>query len=277
MKTSAWCVAVAVCLCSAGARAQAGATDDESGPLFAAATKALAEGRPGDAIAALEGLADRATIDPVASYDRGLAYALRVRVGAETPGDLGRAAQGFEEARELTSDAKLADDASRALVVVRSEVARRRVRAGQPVEVDPGRSLARAVAKLLSEDVWAAFCVVASLALTTGLFMRWLRRGPRERIAGGIVASVAAPLLAATTAMTLASRHDRWTLHEAVVVTASARPTDERGITLPGSMPLPEGARVEIVEARGPSTRVRFGATDAWVQASALREIARRD
>jgi hypothetical protein len=32
---------------------------------------------------------------------------------------------------------------------------------------------------------------------------------------------------------------------------------------------------VEIVEPRGASTRVRFGATDAWVSSSTLRELAR--
>lgn len=46
---------------------------------------------------------------------------------------------------------------------------------------------------------------------------------------------------------------------------------------LPGGMRLPEGARVEIVESRGASTRVRFGATDAWVSSAALRELARAD
>ena len=43
-------------------------------------------------------------VDAAASYDRGLAYAMRVRIGAEVPGDLGRAAQGFEEARELSRE-----------------------------------------------------------------------------------------------------------------------------------------------------------------------------
>ena len=32
---------------------------------------------------------------------------------------------------------------------------------------------------------------------------------------------------------------------------------------------------MEIVEARGAWTRVRFGAIDAWVAAGALRELAR--
>ncbi len=78
--------------------------DDGAAALFESATKALHEGRAGDAIGAFETLADEGVVDAVASYDRGLAYAMRVRIGAEVPGDLGRAAQGFEEARDLSRD-----------------------------------------------------------------------------------------------------------------------------------------------------------------------------
>jgi hypothetical protein len=249
--------------------------DDDPAVLFAQATLALREGRAGDAIASFEALADRGVVDPVASYDRGLAYATRVRIGAEVPGDLGRAAQGFEEARDLSHDARLGEDASRALTVVRSEVARRRTRAGQPVEVDPGRSLGRAVASLLGEDTWAGLAVAASALLSLGLFVRWLTRAARVRVACAVAAGVAAPVLAVSTAMTLAARHDRLGLREAVVVTASARPIDERGIAVSGAPPLPEGARVEIVDARGASSRVRFGAMEAVVPADALRDLAR--
>jgi len=249
--------------------------DEDPTALFAQATQALKDGRAGDAIASLEALADRGAVDPVASYDRGLAYAIRVRVGAEVPGDLGRAAHGFEEARDLSRDAKLSDDASRALAIVRSEVARRRTRAGQPVEVDPGRSLGRTVAGLLGEDTWAGLAVGASAIFSLGLFVRWRASAPRVRVACGVAAGVAALVLAVALAMTLAARHDRLGLHEAVVVTAGARPTDERGIALSGATPLPEGARVEILEARGASSRVRFGAIEAVVPADALRDLAR--
>ena len=168
-------VAVALLLSAPSARA-----DDDPSALFAQGTRALGEGRP------VEAVADRGVVDPVASYDRGLAYAARVRIGAETPGDLGRAIHGFEEARELTHDPRLADDAMRALTIVRSEVARRRVRAGEPVEVDPGRSLARTVARLLGEDTWATVAAAASALLALGLFVRWIARAARVRIAGGV-------------------------------------------------------------------------------------------
>lgn len=251
--------------------------DDVETPavLFAKGTQALREGRASDAITAFEALADRGTVDPAASYDRGLAYAMRVRIGAEVPGDLGRAAHGFEEARDLTHDAKLSDAASRALTVVRSEVARRRTRAGEPVEVDAGRSLARTVSSLLAEDSWCVLAAVCSAILAIGLFVRWLARAGRVRVGAAVAAGLAAPVMVLAIAMALAARHDRLEVREAVVVTPGSRPTDERGIVAPGATPLPEGARVEVVDSREAHARIRFGALDAWVPSSALRDIAR--
>jgi hypothetical protein len=267
----------AVALTSRPARADSSPAGDDTGALFATATKALHEGRAGDAIGAFETLADDGVVDAVASYDRGLSYALRVRIGAEVPGDLGRAAQGFEEARDLSRDPGLTEDAARALVVVRGEIARRRLRAGEPVEVDPGRSLGRTLAGLLPEALWSAMAVVLSAALAAGLFARGWGRRPRTRIAGGVVASITVPALAVAVGMTLAARHDRWSLREAVVVAPGARVTDPRGLAVPGAKALPEGARVEIVESRGASTRVRFGTVDAWVSSGTLRELSRID
>jgi hypothetical protein len=257
---------------SSGARA-----DDDTAQLFSAATTALHDGRPTEAISALEALADRGVVDAAASYDRGLAYAQRVRIGAEIPGDLGRAAHGFEEARALSSDPALIDDATRALTVVRSEVARRRIRAGQSVEVDPGRSLARAVAGLVPEDAWFIVAAAASATFGVGLFVRRVAGSRRLRVVSGVAAGVAVPVLTLSVVMTLASRHDRLYLREAVVVSAGARPSSEQGIAQPGAAPLAEGARVELLDSRGGWTRVRFGALETWLASTTLRPIARLD
>jgi hypothetical protein len=244
--------------------------------LFATGAKALQEGRSGDAVASFEALADRGVVDPVASYDRGLAYAARVHAGAELPGDLGRAAHGFEEACELSEDRQLVADASRALEAVRSEVARRRARAGLPVEVDYGRSLGRAVANLIPEDAWAILATLASALLSLALFFRWLSADTRRRVVAGVTAGVAAPVLLVAAGMTLASRHDRHDLREAVILVES-RPVDARGLALSGVTSLPEGARVEVIASDGAVARVRFGAADARIPAAALRPLARRD
>jgi hypothetical protein len=249
--------------------------DGDPAAIMSDGVKALRDGRASDAIAAFESLADLGVVDAVASYDRGLAYASRVRVGAEVPGDLGRAAHGFEEARDLTRDPKLADDATTALTVLRSEVARRRTQAGQSVEVDPGRSLGRTVAGLLSEDTWAVLAILSSATLAIGVFVRMRTTRRRLRVGAGVAAGLAAPALFMAIAMVVSARHDRLELREAVVVSPSARPSDEHGLVAPGATPLPEGVRVELVEARGMWTRVRFGVLDAWVPASALRELSR--
>jgi hypothetical protein len=269
---------VAGCLVAVHARAQAApAPEQDDSALFASGVRALHDGRAGDAVVAFEALADRGAVDPVSSYDRGLAYAERVRIGGESPGDLGRAIHGFEEARELSNDGRLVDDATKALMVARSEVARRRLRAGQPVEVDPSRSLSRALSRLLSENVWAWLCVATSSALTAGLFVRWLSKAPRARVGGGVTAGVSMPLLVVAVGMTLAVRHDRLHLREAVVVTSAARPLDARGIAVPGATALPEGARVEVIATEGGSTRVRFGSTDEWIASGSLRDLARTE
>jgi hypothetical protein len=249
--------------------------DDNAATLMASGTKALHDGRASDAITAFEALADQGVVDAVASYDRGLAYAARVHIGAEVPGDLGRAAHGFEEARDLTRDPKLADDATSALTILRSEVARRRTQAGQSVEVDPGRSLLRTVAGLLTEDTWAVLAILSSATLAIGVFTRTRTTQRRLRVGAGVAAGLAAPALVVAIVMVLSARHDRLELREAVVVSPSARPSDEHGLVAPGATPLPEGARVELVEGRSMWTRVRFGALDAWVPTSALRELAR--
>jgi hypothetical protein len=261
---------------SALALAEQGDGEPSTATLFTDGAKALQEGRPADAIAEFEALADRGVVDPVASYDRGLAYALRVRSGAEDPGDLGRAVEGFEEARDLSHDGRLIDDASKALILVRSEIARRRTRAGESVEVDPGRSLGRSLAALLSEDTWAMLCILASVVMSLALAARWLGLEPRLRVSSGIVLGIAAPLLVLSVVMTLAARHDRLTLREAVVVAASARAVDDRGIVVAGGSALPEGARVEVLDTHGSQARVRFGTTEQWINAATLREIARR-
>jgi hypothetical protein len=131
------------------------------------------------------------------------------------------------------------------------------------------------VAALLGEDTWADLAVGASAILSLGLFARWLASVPRVRVACAVAAGVAAPVLAVSVAMALAARHDRLGLREAVVVTASARPIDDRGIAMPSATPLPEGARVEIIEARGASSLVRFGTVEALLPATSLRDLAR--
>jgi hypothetical protein len=248
---------------------------DDADALFAAGVAALKDGRATEAVTSFEALADRGVLDAAMSYDRGLAYASRVRVGAEVPGDLGRAAQGFEEARAMSRDEALALDAAQALSVVRAEVGRRRARAGDPVELDQGLGLGRSVTHVVSEDAWCALAAVASVALGAALFVRWLAKSRRARVVATIAAAIAVPLMLIFAALGASLRHERVHRREAVIVAVDARPADDRGITIPNATPLPEAALVEILGARSGWTRVRWGSTEAWVPSSTLRAVAR--
>lgn len=251
--------------------------DDEQTPdaIFRAATDALSGDRPADAIVTLESLADHGVVDPVASYDRGLAYALRVRAGAEQPGDLGRAAHGFEEARELSSDPALVADATRALVAVRAEVARRRSRAGDPVELSSGVSLGRSIVRLLPENAWAGLAVAFSLVLAVAIVLRARVAAPRAKVAATTTAAVSGALLVLATLLAWAARDARLTLREGVIVAPSARLLDERHLARDDVAALPEGARVRILEEAGEYDRIAVAGEEGFVQTSAVRPLAK--
>jgi len=250
----------------------------ETTTLFADGITALQHERPGDAIADFEALADRGVVDPIASFDRGLAYAERWRGGKGIPGDLGRAAQGFEEARALAgSDAALIKDASGALALVREEIARRRALAGDPVDVDPGVPLGRAVVELASEDAWNRLAFAASLVLTAALFVRWRATARRVRIGGAIAIGAASPVLALAALLGLAARDARLHLREAILVAESAHLADDHHIVVPGASPLPEAARVTIEDTSGGWARIHFGSALGWLPSSSVRAITRAE
>jgi hypothetical protein len=248
---------------------------DDVDALWKQGIAALADARPGDAIADFEAMGDRGVVDAVVSFDRGLAYAQRIRGGTPAPGDFGRAALGFEEARVLTHDPSLAREATSALGTIRAEVARRRALAGEPVDVDPGVPLGRAVVALAPEDVWSALAVIGSLVLTLSLFVRWRAVARRVRLGAAIALGVAGPLLVLTAALSFAARDERLHLREGILVTPSARLSDDHHLTIPGDSPLPEAAHVTIEEDATGWSRVRFGAQRGWLPSPSVRPIAR--
>ncbi len=252
---------------------------DETQKLFADGVAALADERPNEAVASFEALADRGVVDAVASYDRGLAYALRVHANAEQPGDLGRAAHGFEEAIALTNDPHLAEDARAAVSAVRSEVSRRKAREGVTVDVEQRASPWSTLAHALAEDTWIAIAIACSFILAAALFVRWLATQTRARAGAAIAIAVSAPVLVLAALLARSARSDRLFFHEAIVVSAMARPSDAHGIVLPQSTPLPEGARVEVLDpnesGRGGFTAFRWGSLRAWVPAATLRPLAK--
>jgi hypothetical protein len=271
---------LALALSPAGAGAEqpdasGGAEDTDPKALFRAATDALAGDRPAEAIARLEALGDRGVVDPVVSYDRGLAYAGRVRAGAEQPGDLGRAAHGFEEARELSHDGALVADATTALAAVRAEVAKRRSRSGDPIEFEHGVSLGRSIVKLLPENVWAILAALCSLALSIGIVLRARAGVKRVAVAGTTTCAIAGGLLLLTSVLLQNARNVRLHVREAVVIAPSTRLLDEKHVALLSVAPLPEGERVELLDEGADFAHVVAGRAVGWLPSAAVLPMAK--
>jgi hypothetical protein len=247
--------------------AQAQDSDQE---LFDRGVAALAEGSYERALSMFEGLADRGFIHPDAAYDRGLAYLARVRLHAEQPGDLGRAAAGFEECLQQRPDDA---EAEQALDTVRAEVARRRALRGGPAQVQARASIDRVIVELAPETVWAVCALVSSFLAAAGLLLRRMNN-PVARLTAMIAAPLGGVGLVIFGTVAYGARHLRHSTAPAVVVATEARLLDERGVSS-NAEPVPEAARVDVLERRGNLALIRYGSAEAWTHASALRLIPR--
>lgn len=265
-------VVVALVVASSAGRARADVDDDPT--LFRSAVTNLQQGRPGEAILDLESLADRGVVDAVVSFDRGLAYADRVRAGGEQPGDLGQAAHGLLEAAGLASDPGLRKDARTALAAVQAEVGRRRARAGEAVDLDPGMPLGPSIVRIMGEDAWALLGVLGSVILGAALFVRRAARERQRQIAASVTAALATAFLFGGTAAAYASHHERITVTRGVVVSPGARPTNDRGMVIPNATTIPEAAEVSLLEHRSGWVRVRWGTLEAWIPAASVRPLS---
>ncbi len=242
---------------------------------LADANNALSSDRPNDAIATLESLGDRGVIDAAVSFDRGLAYSARVRAGGEQPGDLGRAAHGFEEARSLARTRALANDAGRALSVVRAEIARRRARSGETAELDDGNSLGRSIVELLPENVWSILAAAFAAALAIGIIVAARAKVRRARVGGGTAAAIGLAGLLATSLIVHSARDARLHLREAVVV-STARLLDSKHVALDGTSPIYEGTRLRLIDDDAEYAHVSTGRAEGWLPAGAVLPIAKR-
>lgn len=250
----AWVVWIVLACSTAEAPAEAPASN---GP-FERGALALEAGRFEEAIAELEAYADREPLHPDASYDRGAAYILRVKSGAERPGDLGRAAAAFEEAALARSDDR---EARRALELVRAEIARRRARAGKGV-VLATPSIDRAVVGLAEPRTWAIATIACGWLLALGLILR--KRPGASELAGLLAASVGGLALLGIAPIAMWADHLERTRRPAVLVAKEAYLSDATGAPLGGD-PVIEGARIELAESEAGRARIRYGSREGWV------------
>ena len=239
---------------------------------FEAGAKALAEGRYEDAISQYEAYADRMPAHPDASFNRGLSYVMRIRNGAEKPGDLGRAAAAFEEALAM----RAGEDTAQALALVHGEVARRRARRGED-SVLSRPSLDRVIVNLSSERGWGMAAVIASLLLAASLVLR--RREGSQHLAGALLLPASIVALLAVVPLYLGARHLRLERKPGVLVVREAHMTDKNGATLGGD-PIPEAARLEIgntdAQRSGRLVLVRYGSREGWIRSDTVRVLRLR-
>ncbi len=238
--------------------------------LFRRGTEALALGKFEEAIEQFEAFADREPSHPDASFNRGMAYLLRVRSGAERNGDLGRAAAAFEETLIMRSDD---DDARHGLSLIHAEVARRRARSGKPVVIS-SPSLDRLIVNLASARSWGIGAVVASFLLALGLLLRRRSEGP-VHLAGTLLWPLSLVALAALLPLTLVATDLQRSSRPGVLVLREAFMMDEKGVTLGGD-PISEATRLELGQRRGGRVSVRYGVREGWLDASSVRPLRTR-
>lgn len=243
--------------------------DEPEPDYFEQGTEALRQGRFQDAIDRLEAHADRAPPHPDVSFNRGLAYVMRVRGGSEKPGDLGRAAAAFEQTLLLRPDDA---DAREALRLVHGEVARRRARKGLDSLIAKP-TLDRVVLRLASERTWGIAAIVSSILLALGLALRQLRQGSLH-LAGTLLLPASAIALLVLIPLYLGARDLRLNTRPAVVVVKEARAVDETGKAVGGD-PIPEAARVELAERKGRFVKFRYGSREGWIPVSTVRVLRR--
>ena len=236
---------------------------------LARAVTQLEADRIEEALATLEALADRGSVHPDASFTRGVAYARRARSKDAAPGDLGRAAAGFEETLALRPGD---EEARAALTIVRGEVARRRSHRGKD-EVSVGSPPDRLLVELATERVWAILAACSSLAFALGLVLRRRPPGP-ARVAGVLGVPLGILGLAIFVPATWWSGVLARQRGVGVVVAPELTLTDDAGVRTDAPV-VPEASRLEVGPAEDGRLPIRWGSYEGWAPVGAIRRLAR--
>lgn len=239
--------------------------------LFERATSALERNKLAQALQDFETLADQGPPHPDVSYNRGLAYAARARSPSAVPGDLGRAAAAFEEARRLAPRDR---EAERALELVRAEVTRRRSKLDKKdAVVRP--SLDRVVARWVSPGGWGLLAIASSTTFAVGLVLRQ-RAQKTWHVVGAVAAPLSLLLSLLLVPMAVFARHLAEHSRPAVVVVPETVLEDDDGKPI-DSPPLPEATLVELGARKNDRVAARWGSYEGWLPATHLRPLVLPD
>ena len=242
---------------------------DEPTAIFERAARAMASKDAQRAIVELETLADRGFAHPDVAYNRGLAYALRAKTAGQ-PGDLGRAAAGFEEALALRPDDR---EAARALDLVRAEVTRRRSKQDKSDRI-VRPSLDRVLLRLLSPVAWAVLAGAASLTFAIGLLLRRRPSGP-VHVAGSVLSWLMFVALLGLVPLAFGSSWLARARGAAVVVAPAVTLRDLAGKAVQDAPEIPEASLIELGESQDGQVLVRWGSYEGWVARETVRPLPR--
>ncbi|MFO0548470.1 MAG: hypothetical protein U0271_08795 [Polyangiaceae bacterium] len=236
---------------------------------FSRATAALRAKRYDEAILELEALADEGYLHADIAYDRGLAYALRAATPGAQPGDLGRAAAAFEEAKRM---APRDEESARSLDLVRAEVARRRSKEDKKdVIVRP--SLDRVILTAFSPNVWAYFAMASSLLLGLGLVLWRAKKTGIVHVTGSVLSPIAFVATVTLAPIGYFSRRHADTTKSAVVVAPEITLKTDDG-EKSDAPTIPEATLVEIGQRRDDDVLVRWGSYEGYAPARSVRVLA---
>lgn len=241
--------------------------------LFSAATRDLQEGRPDEAIARLETMADRGMSDAAASFNRGLAYANRASSTSSKPGDLGQAACAFAEARSLNTNAAFGKRIASAEAATQRELGRRlAARGGGGGLMEPPAPLFHQLLALLPAPAWAGVGAFGSV-LCILAFVLYLKRRGGSAVHGLGLAGLL--LFGVGTFAENRTRAAKAAEESACIVVENATLLREPSLASRGE-PLREGAHIFVQKGASDESfaLVRWGSLVGYVTPRSLRRLA---
>jgi hypothetical protein len=194
------------------------AISDDAGALAKAALTALQAKNPDEAVLLYEAATDRGLMSATASYNRGLAYAMRIGFERPAPGDHGQAIAAFEEARLLAPGTEIAKLASSAAGKVRADALAVRTERGLDPATEPAPTLHDAVRDMLPALAYRLLAVALGLVAAFGAIMGFRREATERRFYWSMTAVSAA--LASLAVYFATQQHAHYTEYAFAVVTA---------------------------------------------------------
>ncbi len=236
-------------------------------PEFEMARSALDGGDYEKAISIFEKLEDLGVRNASLSFNRGLAYTLRVhKTGKGKPGDLGKAAAAFEESLHLNPKNL---NAVAALEKIRKTVDLKLFRANITVK-HRSKPISQVIAFMFPFEVWGVISLCASILVMIGLIFRKSTQH-FQHLLGTVIFPFSLLIGSIGFSFMMYSKYLKDNTKIGVVISDTAEILDENGVS--SSQILPETSRVECLEYKGRLMKIRWEGSTGWVLISTIKQI----